>query len=106
MRGFAHAFAPWAGLALGVIAVAFVHQFGSEGSFDHCSGMAPGPVVIAAAIGLLVCVLSGLASFRSLRSEAGPRRVVAAISVGCAALFAFAIILPVIAASILPRCFQ
>jgi hypothetical protein len=106
VRSFLHAFAPWAGLAIGVVAVAFVHQFGSEGTFAHCSGMAPGPVMIAAAFGLIVCVLSGFASFRSLRSEAGPRRVVAAISVGCSALFAFAIILPVIAASILPRCFQ
>ena len=98
---------PWMGLVIGVVAVAFVHQFGSDSTFDSCANHAPGPVLIAAAIGLVACGLACFASWRSLNGEEGTaRRVVAVISIGCSALFALAIIYPMIAALVLPPCFQ
>jgi hypothetical protein len=39
-------------------------------------------------------------------SSAGPSRVIAIISVGSAIFFAFAILLAMIAALVLPPCFQ
>jgi hypothetical protein len=103
---FAAAFRPWAGLVVGVVSVAFVHQFGSDGTFDKCAAIAPGPLLAVAAIGLLACAISGLVSWRSMEGEADlSRRVVAVISVGCATLFGLAILFPMIAALVLPPCF-
>jgi len=101
------AFTPWAGLAVGVVAAGFVHQFGSESAFDKCGVAAPGPIPLVAAAGFLICAVAGMVSWRSLRGERDlARRVVAIISVGCAAVFALAILLPMIAALVLPPCFQ
>lgn len=98
---------PWAGLVAGTLAAGFAHQFGSEGTFDKCHAVAPGPVLLVAAAGFLICAFTGLASWRSLRGEEDiARRIVASISVGCAALFALAILLPMIASLVLPPCFQ
>jgi hypothetical protein len=98
---------PWAGLVAGTLVAGFVHQFGSDSTFDKCHAVVPGPVLLVAIVGLLVCALAGLASWRSLRGEEDlARRVVAIISVGCAALFGLAILLPMIAALVLPPCFQ
>ena len=98
---------PWTGLVVGVLAVAIVHQFGSDGAFDKCETMAPGPLLVVAVIGLLACAIAGLVSWRSLRSdEDGARRVVAIISVGCSAVFGLAIVFPIIAALVLPPCFR
>jgi hypothetical protein len=104
----AGAFAPWAGLVVGLLALALVHQIGSEGTFNDCRANSPGPIIIIGLLGLLACSVSGLASWRDFRSgQAGAtRRVIGAISVGCVALFAFAILLPMIASMMLPPCFQ
>ena len=100
------AFTPWAGLVVGLIAAGFVHQFGSDSTFDHCEVMAPVPVIIVAVGGLLATLGSGLVSWQGIRTSDGARRTISIISVGMAALFTFAIILPVIAAMLIPRCFQ
>jgi len=101
------AFMPWTGLAVGVLAAGFVHQFGSESTFDKCAVVAPGPILLVATVGLLICAVAGFVSWRSLRGERDlARRVVAVISVGCAAVFGLAILLPMIAALVLPPCFQ
>lgn len=106
-RQLIEAFMPWAGLVIGLLAVAIVHQFGSDGVFNDCRVVSPGPLLIVAALGLIACVLSGLWSWRSVRSSGSEvRRVVATISAGSAALFVFAIILAMIAALVLPPCFQ
>ena len=104
-RAFAEAFMPWAGLVIGLIAAAFVHQFGSEGTFDHCETLAPGPAVVVAIVGLVVTLAAGVLSWRGRRSADNTRRVISTISTGMALLFAFAIILPVIAAALIPSCF-
>ena len=105
-RTIFEALAPWAGLVMGLAAAGFVHQFGSDGTFDHCETMAPIPVILVAVLGMVVSLGSGLISWRSVRSGDASRRVVGIISVGMALLFAFFIILPVIAALLIPPCFQ
>lgn len=97
---------PWAGLVIGLAALAFVHQFGSDGTFDSCSTHAPVPVLVVGVLGLLACLVAGIVSWRSLAGEDGTaRRVVAVVSVGCTALFSLTIIFPMIAALVLPPCF-
>jgi uncharacterized membrane protein YidH (DUF202 family) len=99
---------PWAGLAVGIVAAAVVHQFGSQGTFDHCRQISPVPLLVVALIGIAVTVVAGLASWRVLRAEdeTPARKVVATVSVGSAALFVFSMILPMIASLVLPPCFQ
>ena len=98
---------PWAGLIVGVTAVSIVHQFGSDGVFNDCRSVSPGPLLVVAFLGLLACGASAFVSWRCIRgSVSESTRVVATISVGSAALFIFAILLPMIAALILPPCFQ
>jgi uncharacterized membrane protein len=101
-------FVPWAGLAVGIVAAAVVHQFGSEGVFNHCKPISPVPLIVVALIGIAVTVVAGLASWRVIRGEeeTPARKVVATISVGSSALFVFSMILPVIASLVLPPCFQ
>ena len=109
MKGFraiAQAFAPWAGLVVGLLAAIIVHQLGSDATFDHCEKLAPVPIIVAAVVGLLATLGSGLISWRSVHSADQTRRVIAIISVGMALLFAFAILLPIIAAALIPPCFQ
>jgi len=106
-RQLADALAPWAGLVFGLIAYSVVHQYGSDGSFNDCDAASPGPLLIVALLGLLACAGSAYASWRSMSGSASePRRVVAVISIGTAALFVFGILLAIIAALVLPPCFQ
>lgn len=104
----ADSFVPWAGLAVGTLAAAVVHQFGSQGTFDSCKPISPFPLIAVAVIGMVVTIVAGFASWRVLREdeETPARKLVATISVGSAALFIFSMILPVIAALVLPPCFQ
>lgn len=99
-------FLPWAGLVLGVLALGIVHQFGSDATFDDCLAASPGPILLVGLLGLIVCAVSGFASWRTARrSDSDARRVVGAISAGSAALFIFAILLAMIATLVLPPCF-
>ena len=59
LRRFLAAFAPWAGLVIGVLALAVVHQFGSDSTFNDCRGTSPGPLLIVAVLGL-TCVLTAI----------------------------------------------
>ena len=106
-KRFAAALMPWAGLVGGSIASAIVHQFGSEGVFNDCRTVSPWPLLIVAVFGLVASAAAGFASWRaggSSRQES--RRIIATISAGMAALFAFGIVLAMIAALLLPPCFQ
>ena len=105
-RAFAEAFMPWAGLVIGLIAAGLVHQFGSEATFDPCETLARVQAVLVAILGLVVTLAAGVLSWRSGRTSDGARRVISTVSAGMALLLAFAIILPVIAASLIPSCFQ
>jgi len=106
-RQLVEGFAPWAGLVVGLIALAIVHQYGSEGVFNDCQAASPGPLLVVAFLGLLACAASAFASWRGMRgSDSDSRRVIAVISIGSALLFVFAILLAMIAALVLPPCFQ
>ena len=98
-------FAPWAGLVIGLLALIVVHQFGSQGTFDDCERVAPGPVLCVAFMGLVVCLGAGAVSWRSAGAERGTRRLIAIISLGSSLLYAFAILLGVTATITLPPCF-
>ncbi|MGN6155522.1 MAG: hypothetical protein ACTHN4_07285 [Sphingomicrobium sp.] len=99
---------PWAGLAVGIVAAALVHQFGSEGTFNSCKPVSPIPLILVALVGMAVTIAAGIASSRVLRGEGETpaRKLVATISIGSAALFVFSMIFPVVAALVIPPCFQ
>lgn len=100
-------FLPWAGLVIGLVALAIAHQFGSDGMFDDCAAVAPVPLLVVTLVGGAVIILAGLASWRVAANpkEDAPRRLVAMVSSGAAALFVFVLLFPLIATLILPRCF-
>jgi hypothetical protein len=99
--------APWAGLLVGLAGAGLVHQFGSQGTFNHCAAASPAPNLIAAGIGVAVTILAAMSSWRVVRSssEGRSRRLVGVISVGTAALFVMAMLLPMIASLVIPPCF-
>jgi hypothetical protein len=101
-------FMPWAGLVVGLAAAIIAHQFGSEGTFNDCAVASPVPLLIVAVLCIAATVVAMLASWRiaANRSEGPTRRLVGLISASTAALFVFAMMLPMIASLLLPRCFQ
>ena len=107
-RAIGEGFAPWAGLVVGVTAWAVAHQFGADGMFDDCGAFAPGPLLLVAAIAIVVTAFAGFLSWGAFRRKGtgDARRVIAVVSVGLAALFCLAIIYPILAALIIPPCFM
>jgi len=101
-------FAPWAGLVVGIVAGGFAHQFGSQTVFDHCASANPLPLLLVLLLCIAVTAAAGLLSWQigARHSEGPTRRLVAFISAGTAALIIFAALFTVIAALMLPRCFQ
>ena len=101
-------FRPWAGLVVGILATAFVHQFGSDSVFDHCAAASPAPVLVVGLLGIAVTIAAALISWRAAKGgdEQESWALMGFVSVGIAALFVMAMLLPMIAALVLPRCFQ
>ena len=101
-------FLPWAGLAVGIVGTGLAHQFGSDGVFNDCDAASPLPLLLAALAGIALTVGGALVSWRVLADDkqGSARRLIATISVGAAALFVFAMLLPMVAALVLPPCFQ
>ena len=101
-------FMPWAGLVAGTIGGALAHQFGSEDVFNSCRAISPVPLLIVCVVSLLLVVAGGWESWRVVRADAETpaRKIVGIISVGCIALFAMAILLPMVASLVIPPCFQ
>lgn len=104
----ARLFRPWAGLATSVAAMALAHQFGSDGTFDHCAEISPVPLLLVSLACLAAVGVAAMASAGVLRSqdESAAHRLAAILSLGMAALAVFAVLLPMAAALILPPCFQ
>jgi hypothetical protein len=99
-------FLPWAGLALGSLGFGLAHQIGSDATFQDCRVASPGIVIAGTIVGLL---LVGLGAFWSWRvyaadNEAPARRMLATVSLMACGIFALAIILPLIASLVIPRC--
>lgn len=59
-------FRPWAGLIIGVLAAAFAHQFGADGSFNDCQRFVPVPILFIAALCVAACLIG--AGLRCLSS--------------------------------------
>ena len=102
------AFTPWAGLVAGVVGGALAHQFGSEGTFNHCAVTSPIPLLVVALVCMAAAGAGAWASWRVARndSEGASRRLIGVVSVGMAALALFSTILPMAASLLLPPCFQ
>ena len=101
-------FMPWGGLALGTTGFFVAHQLGSSATFQDCRVGSPWIVILGTIVGLAVIAIGALASWRVYadRGEGPPRRTVAIVSVMAAALFAVGVILPFIAALIIPGCWE
>jgi hypothetical protein len=99
-------FMPWAGLALGTTGFFLAHQLGSDATFQDCRVGSPWIVILGTLVGLAVIAVGALGSWRvyASRGEAPARRTIAAVSLMATALFALAVILPFIAALVIPRC--
>ena len=99
---------PWGGLALGTSGFFLAHQIGSDATFQDCRVGSPWVVVLGMVVGLAFIAVGALASCRVYadRDEGPPRRTVAVVSVMASALFALGVILPFIAALILPGCWE
>jgi hypothetical protein len=99
-------FMPWAGLALGTAGFFLAHQLGSNTVFQNCRVGSPWVVVIGTIVGLAIITAGALGSWRvyAMRGGAVAPRVIAAVSLMSAALFALAILLPLVAALVIPRC--
>jgi hypothetical protein len=101
-------FMPWAGLALGTLGVGLTHQIGSDSTFQDCRVGSPLVVSIAVAVGLILVALGALGSWRvyGADNETPARRMIAVVSMMACALYTMAIILPFIAALVIPRCWE
>lgn len=99
-------FMPFSGLALGTIGGGLAHQIGSDATFQDCRVGSPLIVILAAVLGLVFVALGAFGSWRVYSRDREPpaRRMVAAVSLMAAAVFTLAIILPFIAALVIPRC--
>jgi hypothetical protein len=99
-------FMPWAGLALGTIGAGLAHQIGAAATFQDCAFSSPLIVTLAAILGLVLVALGALGSWGvyAADGEAPARRMIAAVSLMACAIYAVAIVLPFIAALLIPRC--
>jgi hypothetical protein len=99
-------FMPWAGLALGTTGYFLAHQVGSDATFQDCRVGSPLIVILGTLAGLLIIALGALGSWRVYTGEGeGPaRRLIATIGLLACALFVIGLILPFIAALVIPRC--
>ncbi|MFL6752374.1 MAG: hypothetical protein ACJ8FL_04000 [Sphingomicrobium sp.] len=99
-------FMPWAGLALGRLGAAVAQQLGADSTFQDCTVGSPWVVIAGTIIGLALIGAGTLASWRVFgdRDEGPARRLIAAVSLMAAALFAIATVLPFISALIIPGC--
>jgi hypothetical protein len=99
-------FMPWSGLGLGTLGAGFAHQLGSDSTFQDCQFSAPAVVIVGTILGLLLVGAGALGSWRvhAAESETPARRMIAVVSLMASSLFAVAIILPFVAALVIPRC--
>ena len=99
-------FMPWAGLALGTTGYFLAHQIGSDSTFQDCRVGSPWIVILGTLIGLTVIGLGAFGSWGVYAAENEPpaRRLVAVVGLLADLLFAIGVLLPFIAALVLPGC--
>ncbi len=101
-------FMPWGGIALGTLGFFIAHQMGGDATFQDCRVGSPLIVTIGTFLGLAIIAAGALSSWPVFRSdaEAPARKLVAAVSLMACVLFAIGVILPFIAAMVIPRCWE
>ena len=99
-------FMPWAGLALGTLGFFIGHQLGSDATFQDCRVGSPLIVALGTILALLIIVAGALGSWRvfAAEGEGQARKLVATVGLLACALYALGVILPFIAALVIPRC--
>jgi uncharacterized membrane protein YidH (DUF202 family) len=99
-------FMPWAGLALGTTGFFLTHQIGSDATFQDCRVASPLIVVIGTLVGLLVIGLGALGSWRvyAAEGETPARTLIAVVGMLACALYVIGVLLPFIAALVIPGC--
>jgi hypothetical protein len=100
-------FMPWAGLALGTLGAGLAHQIGADSTFQDCRVGSPLMVMVGAIVGLILIALGALGSWRVYGADEDPaRRMIALVSLMACGVFAMAVILPIVASLLIPRCWQ
>ena len=101
-------FMPWGGIALGTIGFFTAHQLGSDSTFQDCRVGSPLIVIIGTLVGLAIIAAGALSSWPVYRNkdEHPARQLVAAISLMACILFSIGVVLPLIAAMVIPRCWE
>ena len=99
-------FMPWAGLALGTTGYFLAHQIGSDSTFQDCRVGSPLMVIVGTVIGLVVIALGAVGSWGvySASNESPARRLIAVVGLFACALYVMGVVLPFIAALLIPRC--
>jgi len=99
-------FMPWAALALGTTGYFMAHQIGSDSTFQDCRVGSPLMVIIATIVGLIIVCLGAVGSWGiyANKDETAGRKLVAIVGLLACALYVIGIILPVVAALIIPAC--
>jgi hypothetical protein len=101
-------FMPWAGLALGTVGYFLAHQLGSDSTFQDCRVGSPLIVTIGTIAALLIISIGAVGSWRiyAAPAEGQARKLVAIVSLLACTLYTIGVILPFIAALVIPRCWQ
>ena len=99
-------FMPWAGLALGTLGFFAAHQLGSDATFQDCRVGSPWIVLLGTLLGLAIIGAGALGSWRIYAADSEPpaRRLVATVGILACGLYAIGVVLPLIAALLIPRC--
>ena len=100
---------PWSGFLLGGLGLILAHQLGADSNHDYCLGSGAPQIIAVCLLGLCLAGGGAFLSWRLWRRgehhETATRRFIAFVSVMVAAVFAFAIVWPMVAALMIPRCF-
>jgi len=99
-------FMPWAGLALGTLGFFLAHQIGSDATFQDCRIGSPLIVVLGTLIGLSAIGVGALGSWRvyAAEGESPARMLIAVVGMLACALCLMGVLLPLIAALVIPGC--
>jgi len=97
---------PWAGLALGTIGYFVAHQIGSDSTFQDCRVGSPLMVIFGTILGVVVIGLGAFGSWGvyAAPSETPARKLIAIVGLLACALYVMGVVLPFIAALLIPQC--
>ena len=101
-------FMPWAGLSLGTTGYFLAHQIGSDSTFQDCRVGSPLMVIVGTLVGLGVIGAGAFGSWGvyAADTETPARKLIAVVGLLACALYVIGVILPLIAALIIPGCWS